>query len=194
MHSSAGDVCHRRRSPSYLSRGFSIMSHFISSSLVFAEVLPQETSLLGWMIGVLKASSFSPLMVLISGLLIFGGACYLVATKRRPAVLAACLVLLPVPVFIAICGVMSGMVRSLSVISLSSDLSVSTQDVAGGTAGSLVEILFAILISAPSYFVLAFGLLARTLSSPTDSTPPKLNPSQHREPLFNSSGPKPATT
>jgi hypothetical protein len=170
------------------------MSHCLASFVVFAQLNPQETSLVGWMIRVLTTFSFSSLMVLISGLLIFGGACYLIVTKRRPAVLAACLVLLPLPVFIAFFGVMSSVVRSLSVIASSPDLAVSSQDFAGGTAASLVEILFAILISAPTYFVLAFSLLTRTLGSPNDSTPPALSPSQLRQPLFNSSGPKPATT
>lgn len=138
--------------------------------------------------------SHSALLALICGLLIFGGACYVVATRQRPTVLAAFLVLLPLPVFIASYGVMRGVADSLSVIGKMPGIQLKTEEIAGATAASLDDVLLAILISAPSYFVVAYGLLARTLNPPTNSTLSALSPSQHREPLFNSSGTKTATT
>ena len=170
------------------------MSYSMAAAVVFAQAIPQERSLAGWMIAALMTFSFSSLLVLISGVLIFGGACYLVATRRRPAVLAACLVLLPLPVFFAFYGVISGMVASLVVIASSPGISLTTEALAEGTAASLVEIMFAMLVSAPSYFVLSFGLLARTLGSSGGSTPSTAVGSESRQRLFNASGPKPATT
>ncbi len=55
-------------------------------------------------------------------------------------------------------------------------------------------VLFAMLVSAPTYFVLAIGLLARTLYPPTDSVPPTAIRSPPREPLLNSGGTIQATT
>jgi hypothetical protein len=109
-------------------------------------------------------------------------------------VLAAYLVLLPLPVLIAIFGEMRGMVSALTVIASTPGISLSTEDLAAGTAASLVTVLFALLVSAPTYFVLAFGLLARTLDPPTGAAPPTAIRSQPREPLRNSGGPIPATT
>ena len=137
--------------------------------------------------------TLSSAIVLISGLLIFGGACYLVATKRRPSVLAAYLVLLPLPVLIAIFGEMKGMVSALTAIASSPDIAVPTEHIAANTAASLVTVLFAMLVSAPTYFLLAFGLLARTLSSPINGVP--LTPIRPKvpEPLVSSGGSVPAT-
>ena len=168
------------------------MQNGIASSLVLAQAIPPGTSFAGWVVGVLGTpNSF---IVLVSGLLIFGGAWYLLATRRRPAVLAAYLVLLPLPVLIAVYGVMSGMVSSLTVIASTPGLSVTTEDYAAGTAGSLVEVLFAMLVSAPTYFLLAFGLLARTLRSGADGAPLTAIRPEHPKPLLSSGGPVPATT
>ena len=145
------------------------MLNSISLLLMIAEEEHRPISTLTWMIQSL--GSLTSVMVLVSGALIFGGACYLVATKRRPAVLAAYLVLLPLPVLIAFCGIVKGMISSFSVLAMA-DIVVTQRDWAGGVGGSLVEIFFAMLITAPSYFTLAFGLLLRTLNPPTDSIPP----------------------
>lgn len=67
-------------------------------------------------------------------------------------------------------------------------VSVPTEHVAANTAASLATVLFAMLVSAPTYFVLASGLLASTLSSPTDDAPPTTIHSKLPEPLPNSGG------
>ena len=168
------------------------MPHCFATSAIVAQAIPPGTSFLAWMAGALN--SLSSLMVLVSGLLMFGGACYLVATRRRPSVLAAYLVLLPLPVLIALCGWMNAMIASLTVIASSPNLIVTTADIAEGTAISLLGVLVALLVSAPTYFVLAIGLLVRTLRPPTDSAAPTPMHSEHREPLLSSAGPIPAAT
>jgi hypothetical protein len=167
------------------------MQNCIASSIVLAQAIPPGTSFGASMMHVL--GTFSSLMILVSGLLIFGGAAYLVATKRRPSVLAAYLLLLPVPVLIAIFCEMSGMVSALTAIASLPGISVPPDHVAANTAASLATVLFAMLVSAPTYFVLAFGLLARTLRSPTDEVPPTAIRSKLREPLPSSGGSVPAT-
>ena len=139
-------------------------------------------------------NSLSSLLVLVSGLLIFGGACYLVGTKRRPSVLAAYLVLLPLPVLISVGAWTKGLISSLTVIAASPNVTVTTADVAAATAESLLSLFVALLVSAPTYFVLAFGLLLRTLLSPTDSAAPTPTRSEHAAPLLSSVGPVPATS
>jgi hypothetical protein len=162
------------------------------SSLILAQAIPPGTSLGEWLVGAM--GTFFSLMVLASGLLIFAGSWYLVSTGKRPAAFAAYLVLLPLPVLIAICSCMSGMVSSLTVIASTPGISLSTEDVAAGVASSLAMVLYAILVSAPTYFVLAFGLLTRTLRSAGDGVPPAAIRSEPHKPLLSSGGPMPATT
>ena len=158
---------------------------------VLAQAVPAQVTQLDWMLGTL---GFSSLLVFVSALLIFGGACYLIATRRRPSVLAAYLVLLPLPVLISLCGVLKGNISSLMVIAASPDLTLTTADIAGGLADSLFGLFVALLISAPTYFVLAYGLLAGTLRPPTDSAAPAAIPSDRRAPLLNPAGPLPAVS
>lgn len=137
-------------------------------------------------------NSFSSLLTLLLGLMIFIGACYLMATKRRPAVLAAYLVLLPLPLLINLCGWLKGLISSLEAIATLPNVAVTTADLAAATADSLLGLLVALLVSAPSYFVLAVGLLLRTWRSPDDSTGPASIGSQRPAPLLSSAGSLPA--
>ena len=168
------------------------MPHCVGLSFVVGQAISPHTSKLGWMIGALN--SVSSLMALVSGLLIFAGACYLIATRRRPAVLAACLVFLPLPSLIALCGCIDGNIRSLNVMASSPDLTVTSADIAGGVANMLVNLLAALLISAPSYFVLAFGLLFRSMNSssgPTAAVPVR---TERPAPFLNLAGTAPIAT
>lgn len=144
------------------------MLHQFAMSVVLGQAIPPQTSMLGWMLS--ATGSFSGLLVLLSGLLLFIGACYLITTKQRPVVFAAYLVLLPLPVLIGVCGWLKGAIVSLTVIAASPELQLTTPDIAGALANSLLHIFVALLVSAPTYFVLAFGLLSQTWDA-TKSTP-----------------------
>ena len=85
-----------------------------NASLLLGQVIAPDTSFFEWTLAGL--ASVSSILMLLSALLIFVGACYLVATKRRPAVLGAYLVLLPLPVIISLCGWIKGSINSLIVI------------------------------------------------------------------------------
>ena len=113
--------------------------------------------------------SISSLLALAVGVLIFGGACYLVATKRAASVLAAYLVLLPLPVLINVCDWFYGMMLSFHVIASTPNVVVKTEEFAAAMADTLLSLLLALLISAPTYLLLAISLLLRTLRSPTDA-------------------------
>ncbi len=153
--------------------------------LLFAQAISPNTTQLEWLFSSL--GSVSSLLVLLSAALILVGACYLVATRRPASVLAAYLVLLPLPSIISVCGWMKGSIASLAVIAATPNLTVTSADIAGGLAASLFEVLVAIMLSAPTYFILAFGLLSRTLRPPTNSaaniTDKVSSPSVSREPI-----------
>ena len=168
----------------------------MTTTAVLAQAFPPNTSQLGVILGSLR--SHSAILALLSAAIIFFGACYLLATRRRPAVLGAYLVLLPLPVIISITGWISGTISSLSVIAASPDLHLTNQDVAGGFAASLISLYAAMLASAPTYAVLAYGLLARTLNPPADfgtnATNPGRSPVAPRQFATVTSGTSPATT
>lgn len=134
-------------------------------SMILAQAIPPDTSFLGWMVTAL--STISTVLVLVAAGMIFVGAFHLVAKKRSPSSLASYLILLPLPAIISICGWIYGSIASLSAIATSPDLVITNQGIAGGLASSLLSVLFAILVSLPTYVVLAYGLLFREFRPPT---------------------------
>jgi cytochrome bd-type quinol oxidase subunit 1 len=139
-------------------------------------------------------TSLFSLLALSSGVLIFVGACYLLSTKRQASVLAAFLVLVPLPFLISVCGWMIGMMSSLTVIGSSPELTPTTADIAAATANSLRDVLAALLVSAPIYIALAIGLMLRTLRTPTDTAAPNPVRTALPLPLLSSTGPVPAAS
>jgi hypothetical protein len=83
------------------------------------------------------------------------------------SVLASYLILLPLPLAISICGILKGMISSYVVISLT-EVHVSEAEYAGGYAACLTDLLAVLLATAPTYFVLAYGLIMSTLRTTKD--------------------------
>ena len=132
------------------------------SALVTQANLEQANkSFLWWFI---ETMGLTGLIVIVLGVAIFIAVCRVVAKSRQTSTLAAYLVLLPLPTFIAVLGQLKGIVASLSVIALSG-VQPSGQEWAGGFAASAVSIFLALLVTLPSYLVLAYGLLASTRES-----------------------------
>lgn len=132
---------------------------FVWSSLAMqANPAPVPKSNLMLMI---ETMSLSGLFVLLFGLAIFIGVCLAVAKSWRTSTIAAYLVLLPLPTFIGILGQLKGIYGSLSVIALSG-VQPSGQEWAGGFAESALSLFVCLLVTLPSYLVLAYGLLAST--------------------------------
>ena len=141
----------------------------IWSALVMqANPAPAPKSILMWMIE--AADSVTGLFALVFGLAMFIGACWVVTKSRRTSTIASYLVLLPLPTFIGILGFLKGCAASLMVISESGVLP-SGLEWAGGFAGSAFLMFLCLLVTLPSYLVLAYGLLASTRSSSATQTP-----------------------
>jgi hypothetical protein len=136
-------------------------------SPILGQANPAPMSQLGWILS--TQNSLSALLVLLSAAAIFGGACYLVRSQRPASVLAAYLVLLPLPCMISLYGWIDGSVRSFSVLAQSPNITPTSTDIFASLAASLVGLEIAVLVSAPSYFLLAYGLLIRTMQPPTNS-------------------------
>ncbi len=137
---------------------------------ILGMAIPEQRSQLEWILS--TQGSMAAMLVLVSAAAIFGGACYLVATRRPVTVLAVYLILLPLPCIISLCGWLGGSATSLSVIAASPEISLTTADIADGLATSLMSLLIAFIASAPAYAVLAYGLLSQTLQRPTDTPRP----------------------
>lgn len=139
------------------------MLHHMLVSTILAAAEPVQESFFSRAIGTLN--SVSGMLVFLTGVLLFAGACYLIATKQRPAVIASYLVLLPLPILISLCGFLKGIIASLSVVATSANVTLTTADIAAGVGVSLFSIFVAVIISIPTYFVVAWGLLRRTYSA-----------------------------
>jgi len=123
-------------------------------------------SSLWWFI---ETMGLTGLIVILLGAAIFIVVCLVVAKSRKTSTIAAYLVLLPLPMFIEVLGQLKGIVASLSVLALS-DTQLSSRDIAGGLAENAVSIFLALLVTLPSYLVLAYGLLASTRDSSAGPT------------------------
>ncbi len=165
----------------------------MTTPAVLAQAIPPNTTQLGVILNSLN--SISGVLMLLSAALIFFGVCYSLATHRR---LVAYLMLLPLPVIISVSGWIFGTINSLRVVAASPDLHLSNQDIAGGLATSLTSLYVAILATSPSYFLLAYGLLSRTLNLPADYGTNATNPAKSlvepRQPVTVTAGTLPATT
>jgi len=139
---------------------FTIM--ICSSLLAQANAAAVQKSFLSWAMESL--GTLSGLTILLAGVSIFAGACFAVAKSRRPAVIASCLVLLPLPLLVGICGALKGQIASLSVLAASPEAvaKLSGADIAGGVAAGLLPLFVALMVTWPSYLVLAAGLIVRT--------------------------------
>jgi hypothetical protein len=134
----------------------------LSSFLLFAQEYerPVQRSLLVWMYEAL--GPFYLLVLPLSGFLVFLGACLVVALSRRPAVVAAYLVFLPLPLLIGVYGTVQGFIASLSVIATAAG-SPQPAEVAEGVSTGLFTSVVGLTVTFPSYFVLAIGLFLRTV-------------------------------
>lgn len=131
-----------------------------SAQLILAQAIPGGTSEYQWWGR--AVSDFTGLLVAIAGALIFLCAWLLLATRRRNSALAAYLLMVPIPVVICLIGQMSGMLSSLLVIAATPDRSVPQSDLASGFATTMAQLLFAIMVTIPTYVLLAIALLVRT--------------------------------
>ncbi len=124
---------------------------------------PVQVSYLAWMYQALGI--FYALVLPLTGMLLFIGACLVVAMNRRPAVIAAYLVFLPLPLLIGLFGSIQGAISAYSVIAVSS-ASPDPAEIAAGISTALFSTLVGFIVSFPAYFVTAIGLFFRAVTSP----------------------------
>lgn len=134
-------------------------------ALILVQQIAPPQSTLFWMLSAL--GDYSALLVLLSAAWIFAGAWYRVTSKQPPAALAAYMTLLPLPALMSVCGSLNGMISSLMVLSAAQELQITSTDIAAGVASDLLHLFVALLLTAPSYFLLVYSLTTRTLLPPT---------------------------
>ena len=120
---------------------------------------PEGGSFLVWLVEVLGLFG---LLALLTGVVIFFGACLVVFLARRPAVIASYFAFLLLPLLLAITGALKGLVGAFSLIARA-DVDLKQSQIFGNITEVLVLPLSALLVTIPSYFVLAIGLFVRML-------------------------------
>jgi hypothetical protein len=154
----------------FLARGLAVLvglSMFVAAAiaqgagpLAPAGAPPGEPYLI-WMI---KSLGFCGLLSLLTGLAVFVGACVVVVRVRRPAVIASYLVFLLLPSLFAILGGLKGTVASFSVLARS-EVEIKQWQIFAGLSEALLPFLIALVLTLPSYLVIAIGLFRRTLQA-----------------------------
>jgi di/tricarboxylate transporter len=126
---------------------------------------PRQMSYLAWVyhsLGLMYS-----LALPLAGLMVFLGAVLVVILAiRRPGVIAAYLVFVPLPLLIGVFGTVDGLIRSHSVIAMA-DYAPKPSEVSQGYSMALLCLLVGMLATAPGYFVTALGLfLSAILNKP----------------------------
>lgn len=135
-----------------------MLQNIIASDILFAQTARQ--SYLAWAFHSLGI--FYSIVLPLSAFLVFAGACVVVIASRRPSVIAAYLVFLPLPILIGTFAIVQGMIASYSVIAHST-VAPQPSEMAQGYSTALFSLLVSILLTFPSYFVLAIGLFVRAV-------------------------------
>lgn len=102
------------------------------------------------------------LLIPALGFATFVGACVVVARSRRPAVIAAYLLFVPMPWLLAIFRIVSGTATSFSVIAMS-DMTLKPSQIYSGLAETFLVLQVGLMATIPAYLVVAVGLFVCTL-------------------------------
>ncbi len=102
------------------------------------------------------------LLMLLSGAAIFLGACLVVFLARRPAVIASYLVFLLLPLLLGVLGALKSFVSCFAVIAMAG-VTLKQSQICAGLTEALLLPWYALMVTLPSYLVIAIGLFVRTL-------------------------------
>ncbi|MGA2032992.1 MAG: hypothetical protein ABSG68_12085, partial [Thermoguttaceae bacterium] len=125
-----------------------------SPGLLAQALPPVPQSYAAWMI---QSLGLFGLLMLLSGVAVFIGACLVVSLARRPAVIASYLVFLLLPLLFSAVGALKGSVASFAVLAVA-DVQIKQSQIFAGLSEALLLPLSALMITLPSYFVVAVGL------------------------------------
>ncbi len=112
----------------------------------------------------IKTAGSCDLIVMLLGIAILSGACFIVAKSRRPALIAAYLVFVPLPPIVACFGFIIGLRNCFSVIASGAAIPEPT-DWFAGFASSLSMMIFGLIPPILAYAVIAIGLFIRTFDT-----------------------------
>jgi hypothetical protein len=110
------------------------------------------------------------LLATAMGLLNFVGACVVVCLARRPSVVAAYMVFLFLPLLLGALGAVKGMVSAFSVVAMSG-VDVKLSLIVAAVSEALVNPLVALMLTIPSFLVLAIGLFIKTIKAGAVTAP-----------------------
>ncbi len=134
---------------------------FAITLLAQVDDIPVRQNMLSWMY--MSLGPLYSLVLPLSGLVIFIGGCVVVGMSRRPAVIAAYAIFLPLPLLIGIFGSFHGFIACYSVIAMSPS-TPNPAEVAMGISTGLFSSQVGLFVSFPAYFVVAIGLFVRTVT------------------------------
>ena len=103
-------------------------------------------------------------VVPVLGFAILFGACVIVARCRRSAVIAASLLIVPLPLIVSLFDLTTGMKSSFAAIASGAPLPQGA-DVYAALAGSLRVVILGLAATILAYAVVVIGLFARTLQT-----------------------------
>ena len=113
---------------------------------------------------VVDALGVAGTLMLIASLAVFVGACVVVFGNKRPAVIAAYLVFVPIPILIGIYAAVRGFVNGFAVVTMS-DTDLRQSEILGVLTEAALLIQIGMLASVPSYLLTSIGLFVRALQS-----------------------------
>jgi hypothetical protein len=126
------------------------------------QVEPVSQSYLAWIVQSL--GPFYLLVLPLAGLVVFAGACLVVALSRRPSVIAAYLVFVPLPFLIGCWGSVTGIISSLQVIA-TAGTTPKPAELSAGISTALFTTLVGMALCWPSYLLVSVGLFLRTIAA-----------------------------
>jgi len=132
----------------------------MSTAIIGTFRLLQTESYVHWLLRML-----GPLwgfLIPLAGGVVFLGAFFVVLVSRKPRVIAAFFVFLPLPFILALFAAFSRQLASLSVLAASTANPTAAQW-SEGLSAMIVPLLVAIHLTLPSYLLLSLGLLITTM-------------------------------
>jgi hypothetical protein len=135
---------------------------FGGSGLLLAEAeVPERLSYVQWIAEILGSLG---LLAIVLGVAVLAGACVVVARSRSPAVVAAYLVFIPLPLILAVFAAAKNTLGAFAVLS-SDDPNWFEPAVAQCLGEGAVFIMCGILATMPAYLVTAIGLFRGTVQA-----------------------------
>ena len=124
-------------------------------------MIPAAQSYLGWMMRAL--GPFYAVAIPSAGLAVLALAAWVLLRSRRASAVAACLPLVPLPLFLGVYGAVDGTTQSAAVMAAGTLPTPPVTAIADGVGASLILIEVGMMSCLPAYAVVCIGLVVRSL-------------------------------